>query len=353
MLKRSSPPAPLRVPSQRTRNKLVTAVEQRKNSLQSLGLVGAAIDTPSAGPSAPAFHLKRVPGGLASPKRAGARNAARHLGPGSPGYTPDKQTRGARKPWPHPPSGKVRPNSVEGPRQSARFSRPRQLSANAVVRAELSHQCPKAPEVAPMPTDEVTDEDLLLLCGVQPGTSKALWYSTMRAQLAARALAIAAEENDPRVAGRLRNEVRSSSPMSRSPVHQCDAVCAPLALPSALFELSEPPDSNTSWNARPAATARPAAQPLDESPPTTSGSDDAEEGGKNEEEGGHSNCVSGRSTRFGPEKSADASARPGGPPIASRTPFLKRLRIHPETLQKMRVTVLSLSREDSVASESR
>ncbi|TPP40159.1 hypothetical protein CGC21_26565 [Leishmania donovani] len=182
----------------------------------------------------------------------------------------------------------------------------------------------------------LTSDDLLLLCGVKPGSSKALWYTTMRAQLEARALATAAEQSDrgdSATSNRPRTGVGSSSSSSHSLTRRADASSEPLVLPTALLLLTEPSDLNAHTMGAPES----AAQQKGKIPRTRSGEDDAE---KVEEDDGASSLGT-RSTSLCSEKVANASVTQGAPNAVPLVP-LKKLRLSPKQLTQMRVSVLSL-----------
>ncbi|CAG9582154.1 conserved hypothetical protein [Leishmania major strain Friedlin] len=337
MVKQPAAQVLLRVPSTRVRNKSHAIDADRKHTCcPGLKVVGAAARKPSAALADAPLRCKRVPAVPTTPKGAGGWNAPWQPRRGSSGVTPDEDSREAREHLRHSPPDKKRGNSIEHRSHSAGPSRHAQHPASDKVTVGLPrmHSSPQA--VPSVHENGLTGDDLLLLCGVKPGSSKALWYTTMRAQLEARALAMRAEKSDrgdSATSNRPRTGVGSSSLSSHSPMHRAEASPEPLVLPTALLLLAEPSD----LNARTMGASKSAAQPIGKIPRTRSGEDEAE---KVEADDGASSLGT-RSTSLCSEKVANTSVMQAAPNAAPLVP-LKRLRLSPKQLTQMRVSVLSL-----------
>ncbi|AYU82614.1 hypothetical protein, conserved [Leishmania donovani] len=337
MVKQSAAQVPLRVPSTRVRNESHSInADGKQTCCPSLKVIGAAARKPSAALADAPLRRKRVPAVPTTPKRAGGWNAPWQPRRGSSGITPDEDSRKAREHLRHSPPGKRRGNSIGHRSHSAGASRHAQRPASDMVTVGLPrmHSSPQA--VTSVHENGLTSDDLLLLCGVKPGSSKALWYTTMRAQLEARALATAAEQSDrgdSATSNRPRTGVGSSSSSSHSLTRRADASSEPLVLPTALLLLTEPSDLNAHTMGAPES----AAQQKGKIPRTRSGEDDAE---KVEEDDGASSLGT-RSTSLCSEKVANASVTQGAPNAVPLVP-LKKLRLSPKQLTQMRVSVLSL-----------
>ncbi|KAG5491702.1 hypothetical protein JIQ42_01608 [Leishmania sp. Namibia] len=342
MVKHNLTQVPVRVPSTRARTGLhsVDAARNRK-CFPSLAVIGAAAGDSSTALADEASRCRRPPAVPTTPKRAEGWISARQLRRGSSGSAADENIRRARERRLRLPSVNARGNNVgerddnAGPSHQSR----RPMSAMATVGLPREHSLPL--EAAPVPADGLTSEDLLLLCGVQPGTSKALWYTTMRAQLEARVLASPAEYsgNGDTATAKGSKSGEATPLLVHSQAPHANACSEPLVLPSKLFLLTESSDLNPLWNPPEKAAARSATGQRERVPPTNS-IDCGAEGAKEGDDDGDSSFGT-RYASLSSRSVSNASARKA-PPNALPWPSLKKLQLSPQQRQQMYVSVLSL-----------
>ncbi|CAJ1022737.1 hypothetical protein, conserved [Leishmania lindenbergi] len=342
MVRQSPPHMPPRVPSARAPSKF-ECVDAARNRIQCLGLkaVGAATGNHSAVQADPASRRRHLPAVPTIPKRAGGRSAVRQLKLGSSASTTNENLRGAHERRRHLPPGKARSNSVGDRIQNPGPSYHTQLSASTVVTLELprTHSTPHT--VTPMLADGLTGDDLLLLCGVNPGSSKAIWYTTMRAQLEARVLAMSVDQShrgDDAIANVPRPEEASLSSL-HFPAHRTDAASEPLVLPTEVLQLKEPPGVDAVPSEHSTAATR-SVTPQAEKVPSVSSSEDNTEEVKEDDEDDGTSSIGTRATSFSSEKAANALEQ--GQANALLLTSLKKFRFSPKQLEQMHVNVLSL-----------
>lgn len=337
MVKQSAAQVPLRVPSMRGRDESHSIdADGKRKCCPTLKVVGAAARIPSAALADAPVRRNRVPAVPSTPKRVGGWNAAWQPRHGSSGTTPDEDSREAREHLRHSPSGKGRGNSIGHRSHSAGPSHHAQRQASDMVTVGLSRMYSSPQAVTSAPENGLTDDDLLLLCGIKPGSSKALWYTTLRAQLEARALATSTEysdRGDSATSTRPKTGVDPSSSSSHLPMHGADASSEPLVLPTELLLLTEP----SGPNADTMAASRSAAQQIERISRTHSGEEEAER----VDEGDGASSIYTRSPSLCSERVANAIAVQGTPSVVPLVP-LQKLRLSPNQLTQMRVSVLSL-----------
>ncbi|GET92342.1 hypothetical protein, conserved [Leishmania tarentolae] len=339
MVKQTSRQLPLRLPSRQARNESHSIDSDRKHKcFSSLRVVGAPAGQPSPALADAQLRRKYVPTVPTTPRRAKGYTSAWNLGHGCFGTTPDNDGNGAREHLQHWPSSKGQGNNIEHRSYSAGVSPDAQRPANDMLTSGLQRRSTSLQVVASVSENELSSDDVLLLCGVKPGSSKALWYTTMRAQLEARALATSTEHSD-RGDSATRNGATTrvgSSSSSNLPAHRADPSSEPLLLPMELLLLADLSELN-SHHAKESNSVAHQVQRLSRS---FSGEGDTEDG---EEEDEGASSLGDRSISICSEKEASTSVRQGtfnAAPQAS----LKNLRLSPKQLTQMRVVVLSLRR---------
>ncbi|KAG5468319.1 hypothetical protein LSCM1_02299 [Leishmania martiniquensis] len=306
-------------------------------------VIGAAAGDSSAVIADEASRCKRVPALPTTPKRAKGWNAAGQLRRGSSGSSAVANLRRARVRYARLPSVRARGNSVGERSDNAHplHQSRRPMSATVTCGLPRMHSVPC--EAVPTPGDGLTSEDLLLLCGVQPGSSKALWYTTMRAQLEARALVSTAEHGDRIDATTAKKLKPGATPPLSSNLQatRANPCSEPLVLPSKLFWLTGPSERNPLWNLHKKAAALPVARQTEKVASASSSDDSAGEVKEDEREDDGASSLGTRSTSLSSEKVSKASSRKG-PPNAPPLPSLKKLRLSPKQRQQLHVSVLSL-----------
>lgn len=175
-----------------------------------------------------------------------------------------------------------RPNSYDrrpaAPHSSDRRSPDQDArTRRANTAGEVARQNPEEEE----DDEELTPEEVLLLCGVQPGSAKALWFTSMHAQLDTRAsgnASLMSEVGKPYSSPKLVQmldsacAVSAAPPSSRTPLSTPPATCNPaaslLSIPLQIPVELLSQDENASFShASVSASTLPVPPPL--SPPVT------------------------------------------------------------------------------------